>query len=93
MLDWDAIAPMIIGVVFFLTVGGVLILRPIAKQLGGLLEAMAQEKQSGLQNDVSQIRDLLETMNGRLQLLEERQDFTERVLSGPRKREELTDGL
>jgi hypothetical protein len=93
MLDWDAIAPMIVGVVFFLTVGGVIILRPIAKQLGGLLEAMAQEKQSGLQNDVSQIRDLLETMNGRLQLLEERQDFTERVLAGPRKRDELKEGL
>lgn len=92
MVDWNAIAPMIVAVVFFLTVGGVIILRPIAKQLGGLLEAMAQEKQSGLQNEVSQIRDLLETMNGRLQLLEERQDFTERVLSGPRKREELKDG-
>jgi hypothetical protein len=88
MLDWDAIAPMIVGVVFILTVGGVAILRPIAKRVSELLELYARDRQSGLQGDVSQIRDLLETMNARLQLMEERQDFTERLLaSGDRSRE------
>ena len=32
-----------------------------------------------------QVRDLLETMDARLRLLEERQDFTERLLSGEDK--------
>lgn len=86
MIDWNEVAPMIVAVVFIVTTGGVLLLRPIAKRLGDILELMAREKQEGLQNDVGHIRDLLETMNARLQLLEERQDFTERLLSGGQER-------
>lgn len=91
-LDWANIAPMIVGVVFIVTTGGVLVLRPIAKKVGDLLELMAREKQAGLTNDVGQIRDLLETMNARLALLEERQDFTERLMAGERKKEQLPPG-
>ena len=91
-MDWDAIAPMIVAVVFILTVGGVAVLRPIAKRLSDLLELYARDKQSGLENDVGQIRDLLETMNARLQLIEERQDFTDRLLTGERKKEEIPGG-
>jgi len=88
-VEWEAIAPMAVSIVFILTTGGVLILRPIAKRLSELLELYARDRQSGLQNDVSQIRDLLETMNARLQLMEDRQDFTERLLgSGEAKDKE-----
>jgi len=80
-MDWEMVAPMVIGVVFILTTGGVLILRPIAKRLGDLIEVYGREKESGLRTEVGQMRDLLETMNARMQLLEERQDFTERLLS------------
>jgi hypothetical protein len=80
-MDWEVIAPMIVAVVLILTVGGVAVLRPIAKRVSDLLELYARERQSGLENDVSQMRDLLETMNARLQLMEERQDFTERLLT------------
>lgn len=81
-MDWDVIAPMIVSVVFILTVGGVAVLRPIAKRISELLELYARDKQQGLENDVGQMRDLLETMNARLRLMEERQDFTERLLAG-----------
>ena len=91
-MDWDAIAPMIVAVVFILTVGGVAVLRPIAKRVSDLLELYARDKQSGLENDVGQIRDLLETMNARLQLIEERQDFTDRLLTGERKKEGTPGG-
>jgi hypothetical protein len=80
-MDWENIAPMIVGVVFILTVGGVAILRPIAKRVSDLLELYARDRQSGIEGDVHQMRDLLETMNARLQLIEERQDFTERLMS------------
>jgi hypothetical protein len=80
---------MVVGVVFFLTVGGVLVLRPIAKKTGDLMEALARDKQAGLQNDVGQLRDILETMNARLTLMEERLDFTERLIAGPRKGDAL----
>ncbi len=90
MIDWDNIAPMIVAVVLILTVGGVAVLRPIAKRISELLELYARDKQTGLENDVGQIRDLLETMNARLQLMEERQDFTDRLLTGQKKEEEGT---
>jgi len=87
-MDWDVIAPMIVAVIFIVTVGGVAVLRPIAKRVSELLELYARDKRSGLEGEVGQIRDLLETMDARLQLIEERQDFTERLIgSGDREGE------
>jgi hypothetical protein len=79
-MDWNAIAPMVISVVFILTAGGVLILRPIAKRVSELLELFARDRHEGLESDVHQMKDLLETVNARLHLMEERQDFSERLL-------------
>jgi hypothetical protein len=89
-MDWEVIAPMIVAVVFILTVGGVAVLRPIAKRISELIELYARDKQQGLENDVGQIRDLLETMNARLRLMEERQDFTERLLTGGDKKGQVS---
>lgn len=80
-MDWEQIAPMVVGVVLIVTTGAVVILRPIAKRLTDLIELYSRDRQTGIQGDVEQIRDLLETMNSRLQLMEERQDFTERLLT------------
>lgn len=80
-MDWEQIAPMVVGVVFIVTTGAVVILRPIAKRLTDLIELYSRDKQTGIQGDVHQIRDLLETMNARLHLIEERQDFTESLLT------------
>jgi hypothetical protein len=87
MNPWSEIAPMIVGVVLILTTGGVIILRPLAKRAGELIDLYTRDKQSGLEAEVRQMRDLLETTNARLQLLEERQDFTERLLSGEREKD------
>lgn len=84
-MEWDVIAPMIVAVTFILTLGGVAILRPIAKRVSDLLELYARDRHSGLESDVHQMRELLETMNARMQLLEERQDFTERLLGSGEK--------
>lgn len=81
MMIWEFLAPMIVAVTLFLTVGGVLILRPIAKHLGSYLEALTRRQLEGDRRlEVSQLRDILETMEARLQLMEERQDFSERLL-------------
>jgi len=82
MLDWDAIAPMIVAVVLFLTVGAVAVLRPLSKRLADILEMYARDRERGIEGEVRQMRDLLETMSARLELMEERQEFTERLL-GP----------
>ncbi|MDA0329173.1 MAG: hypothetical protein O2958_09220 [Gemmatimonadetes bacterium] len=86
-MDWENIAPMIVAVVFTLTVGGVVILRPIAKRISELLELYARDKHAGVEGDVHHIRDLLETMNARLQLMEDRQDFTERLIGSGEARQ------
>lgn len=88
MIDWEMVAPMIMSIVLFLTIGGVLVLRPIAKHLGAYLEALTrQHLDGGPREDVSQLRDILDTMNQRLTLMEERQDFTERLLEERSRRE------
>ena len=80
-MEWEFIAPLIMSVVLILTVGVVLILRPIARHLGSLLEAMTREKlDGGRAQELSHVRELMETMNQRLQLMEERQEFTDRLL-------------
>jgi hypothetical protein len=82
------------GIVFTLTVAGVILLKPISNKLGNLLEAMAKERsEPRAVEEMAHIRELLETMNSRLNLLEERQDFTDALLNDPEGRaHRLTGG-
>lgn len=80
-MDWEMIAPMITAIVLFLTIGGVAVLRPISKRVGDLLEMYARDRQQGIESELGQVRDLLETLDARLHLIEERQDFTDRLLA------------
>ena len=84
-------AGMVVAVAFFMTVGGVLVLRPLAKRLGDILELFTKERSSGVEADVRQTRELLEQMDARLHLIEERQDFTERLL-GPATETDTSQG-
>lgn len=80
------IAPMIVLVTAILTIGGVIILRPLSKRVAELLHAMSQEKLSATGNkDMAQVRELLATMESRLSLLEERQSFSEALLDASRR--------
>ncbi len=85
-MEWDAVAPMIVSSLLIVTTGGVLVLRPIAKRLGDLLEVMTRERLSGDREERIHMRELFETMNQRLSLLEDRQDFTERLIDNPETR-------
>ncbi len=76
----EEIAPMIVAVVFILTLGGVLVLRPIAKRLGSLLGAMAKERELESKADARQLARAVESLGDRITLLEERQDFTDRLI-------------
>ena len=91
-MEWEVIAPMIVSVVFIVTVGGVAVLRPIAKRVSDLLELYARDRRDGVESEVHQVRDLLETMDARLRLMEDRQDFTERLIgSGEKGPEEAAE--
>ncbi|HVG44392.1 MAG TPA: hypothetical protein VM890_06655 [Longimicrobium sp.] len=79
--DIVTLAVMITGI---LTAGGVLIVRPISKRLGALLEVMTQQKLRAAHadpHDTARIRELLTSIDSRLTLLEERQDFAEALIS------------
>ena len=78
------VAPAIVMITAILTTGGVLILRPIAKRLGMLLEVMTQQKlraAAAEPGEQARIRELLTSIDSRLTLLEERQDFAEALIS------------
>ena len=82
---------MMVPITAILTTGTVMLLRPISKELGGLLQAMTQERKlraapAPAAPDMTQVRDLLSTIDSRLSLMEERQDFAEALLSGGERR-------
>jgi len=94
--ELEIIAPMIFATILTITVAGVILLKPLANKLGVFLEANSKEKQAPhLGHEIDQLRSLMETMDGRLSLLEERQDFTDALLTDPdrqRRRLGTADG-
>ena len=83
----------LIPIFFFMSVAAVMILRPISKRLGSLLEAMARERQPLPQadnGDLARVRVLVEHIAKRVDLMEERLDFTERLLSSTPRRNSAT---
>jgi hypothetical protein len=78
----EFLAPMIVMCTGILTAGAVLILRPVAKRLGGFLEAATQAKLRPSPNeDLARLHEVLSSIDGRLNQLEERQDFAEALIS------------
>ncbi|MEN8145473.1 MAG: hypothetical protein ABFS14_11045 [Gemmatimonadota bacterium] len=81
-MDWDLIAPMVVALTLIVTAAGVYLLRPIMSRLGHLLEVMSKERLGELpsRSEDRQL-ELLESLNARMSLVEERLDFTDRLLS------------
>lgn len=77
----DEIAPMLVAMTLILTVGGVALLRPLARRLGDLLELMVKQRRGELDHPaIERTEQLLESLSSRLSLVEERLDFTDRLL-------------
>jgi hypothetical protein len=76
----------LIPITMFLCVAAVAILRPISKRLGGLLEAMTRERTAANSENAElvRVRVVVEHVAKRLDLIEERLDFTERLLASSR---------
>jgi hypothetical protein len=79
----------LIPITMFMCIAAVAILRPISTKLGGLLEAMRNERTAGRagadDQDMARLRVLMEHVAKRVDLIEERLDFTERLLNGSRR--------
>ena len=89
-MELEAIAGMALAflmtVTLALTIGGVILLKPLMRNLGNFLEAKADEKKGllgGSPEDWDRILGSLEVLDERVQAIEERQDFTEKLLSKP----------
>ena len=79
-------APMLVIMTLILTTGAVLLLRPIAKRLGDLLELMAKQRAGEIEAPGTQrMEHLLEAIDARLGLVEERLDFTDSLLQSGRE--------
>ncbi len=82
----DVFAPMIVGVTITLSVAGVLILRPLMKRFGDIAELRARERHQGSQvspEDITRLAQAVGRLTDRIEDLEERQDFAERLLASP----------
>lgn len=87
-MDWDWIATMVMIMVVVATVGGVVLLFPVSRRLGALLEAMTQERRNSpeVRSALTRVRRSVEALEDRLELLEEKQDFTEKLLDDRNRR-------
>jgi hypothetical protein len=71
-----------------LSVAGIIILRPLTRRLGDALEAKsrAKHKQPELSGEeIARLTDVMGRLTDRIESLEERQDFTERLLSDQKR--------
>jgi hypothetical protein len=82
----------LIPITMFMCIATVMILRPISTKVGALLEAITRERMqrqapSATAGDpqLARVTTLLEQLVRRQEQLEERLDFTERLLSGGRR--------
>jgi hypothetical protein len=82
----------LIPITMFMCIAAVAILRPVSTKVGGLLEAMTRERaQNQTENsDLARMRVLMEHVAKRLDLMEERLDFTERLLANNRQSSPLS---
>ncbi len=86
MGPWDpAVMGPIAGAVMTVAIAGcvaaVMIFRPLTRQLGELLEQMRQDRrQRTALVESGRVAELMEGLLDRMERLEERQDFSERVI-------------
>jgi hypothetical protein len=83
-MEWEFLAPMAVAIVLIVTTGLVVLLRPLSKRLGELLEVMvAERREPQLGQELARVRELQELLGERLTLMEERQEFMDQLLRSP----------
>lgn len=81
----EEIAPMLVAITLILTIGSVILFKPLARRLGDLLELMVKQRSGEIEAPKTErMEALLESLNTRLGLVEERLDFTDQLLSSRR---------
>ena len=83
----EIIAPVVVSIALFVSTAAVLIFRPLTKKLGDRIAASSKQPTivHADEAELASVRQALEETNARLELMEQRLDFTERLLTGPRQ--------
>lgn len=84
----EDLIPMVISVSLFFSIAAVLIFRPLSKRLGDVIGVLAQSRSAAAaavpkadDGETIRLRATVEHLTARLELMEERLDFTERLLA------------
>ena len=81
-MDPNALAGMVFTLILVGMVGGFILVRPITRRLGALLEQRLNSQASSLSPaDVRKLREAVESLRAELDQLSERQAFTEALLA------------
>jgi len=86
------IAPMVVGLTLIVVTGGVLVLRPLAKRLADYLDVLVSSRKA--ERDLplnSRLAEVVERLDERIRLLEQRQDFTDSLLASGSGRRSLRE--
>lgn len=88
----------LIPIFLFMCVAGVLILRPVTKRLGLLIEALARERLNGTRHaeggldevQLERITVAMERLNTRIDRVDDRMSFMERLVEDRDRHQRLT---
>ncbi len=85
-MDPFILQAMIFSIIVIVLLAGFALLFPLTRQLGKVLEKKYLEDGTGGTNaeEVAALRRAVQALTGDVERLSERQDFTERLLEGPR---------
>jgi hypothetical protein len=77
----ELLAPVIVTVTLILMVGAVILLKPLSKQGGALMEQMLKDRREGrTADDLEHLTSAMTNLSERMRLLEDRQSFTESLI-------------
>ena len=86
-MDILPLAGMVFSLLMVLVIGAFILLFPVTRRLGRLLELRIEERLAGdaiPPGEVEEVRRMVEGLQSEVERLRERQEFTDRLLEGDR---------
>jgi chromosome segregation ATPase len=89
-MDSNAVAGMVFTLILTGLIGGFILLHPLTKRLGALLERRLETegRTAPAQAEVRRLAETVNSLEAELRMLKERQEFTENILAS-RERQKL----
>ena len=79
-----ALASMIFVLIMCAMVGAFILLIPLSRRLGALLDAWLQDKRAEAPGEIAELRRTIQVLEAEVQALAERQQFTDQLLEARR---------